>query len=145
MRIEPFRIEDIDRLKNFGGQEYLVSLTERDRFAEGLKGGNHYSLHTADDRLIACIGFAPVHRWRCTAWALLSSGEPHLFAAIHVVARRLLREQPWRRVETYVDPDFAPAMRWVKLLGFEMEHPFKPFFCPDGRGASEWVFLTRAR
>lgn len=141
MRVEEFRLDDLDQLENVGGQEYLVSLTDREKFAFGLKGGNHYSLFS-DDMLVACIGFAPVHEWRCTAWALLKGGEPKLFAAVHIVSRRLLRSQPWRRVEAYVDPTFGPAVRWMQLLGFQIETPYKPYYCPDGRGASEWVFYT---
>ena len=42
-------------------------------------------------------------------------------------------------IEAYPDPSFKPSARWVRLLGFELETPFKPFFFPDGRGAAEWV------
>lgn len=143
MRVERFRVEDIDLFQNYGGQDDLVRLMPRDQVATIISTGNHYSLYSGD-RIVACIGFVPVHEWRCTVWTLLQDGLPELFAGIHIVVRRLIREQPWARIEAYVDPMSVPAVRWVTLLGFECETPLKPYFMPDGRAASEWVFFKRA-
>lgn len=143
MRVEAFRVEDLDRIDNFGGQESLVASLPRDEVAAAICNGNHYSLFSGA-RLAACIGFLPLNEWRCTAWSVLRSGMPELFPAVHKAARRLLLEQPWPRTEIYVDPRSERAMRWAQLLGFSLETAYKPYFFPDGSPASEWVFLKSA-
>lgn len=54
---------------------------------------------------------------------------------------RGLAEAPYSRIEVLVDPAFAPAIRWIRLLGFACETPYKPYYLPDGRAAGEWVML----
>lgn len=142
MRVERFRVEDIDRFPNFGGQESLVARLPRDQVEALTVRGNHYSIFSGE-RIAACIGFIPAHDWRCGVWSLLQSGAPEMFAAIHIVVRRLIREQPWARIEAHVDPEAEASVRWVRLLGFECESPLKPYYLPDGRAASEWVFVKR--
>lgn len=144
MRVEPFRVEDIARFDNFGGQDDLVLRMPPEQVAAITAKGNHYSLFDGD-RPVCCFGFVPAHDYRASAWSLLQAGLPHLFVPIHITIRRLLRQQPWARIETYVDPTSERATRWVRLLGFSCEHPLKPFFLPDGRAAAEWVFFTTAR
>ncbi|MDP2618648.1 MAG: hypothetical protein Q8P46_00485 [Hyphomicrobiales bacterium] len=138
MRTEEFRVEDLDRLKNFGGQEYLVPLVDRGQLATAIQLGAHYSFWSGDD-LVGCAGIIPVHEWRAVTWALLQQGETRRFAGLHRAVSAVLRAQSYPRIEAYVDPAFAPAMRWTAMLGFEIETAFKPFWFPDGRGAAEWV------
>ena len=139
----PFAIGDIELFQNYGGQDYLVPLMEREKLVDMVASGSHYTI-LAEDRILACGGFAPANPYRAVAWALLSEGTPQRFPAVHRMIGRLLNEQPWRRIEAYVDPGFAPAMRWARMLGFELVVPFRPLFYPDGRGAAEWVFYPRA-
>lgn len=142
MRVERFRVDDLDRFENYAGQDDLVRLMPRDDVTTIVARGNHFSLYSGE-RIVACIGFVPVHEWRCTVWSLLQEGMPELFLGVHLIIRRLIREQPWPRIDAYVDPTSPTAERWVKLLGFECETSLKPYFLPDGRAASEWVFLKR--
>ena len=146
MRMERFRIEDIDRIGNFGGQDDLVRAMPRDQIAAVIQSGNHYSLYSGD-YLAACFGFVPANGWRCMGWTLLQSGAPELFSAIHKPIKQAMIKQPWARIEAYVDPTSERAMRWVRLLGFTLETPppYKPFFFPDGRTAAEWAFYNRVR
>jgi len=143
MRIERFSVGHLDSIANYGGQESAVARMPRDEVAATIRTGNHYSLYSGDD-LVACIGFVPANDWRCMGWSLLRSGMPETFTAVHKTVKGLMLQQPWPRIEIYVDPHSEAAMRWAWLLGFSLENPFKPYFFPDGSPAAEWVFLKEA-
>lgn len=138
MKVVPFVPEHIDALRDFGSQDYLVTSGSREELGLLVRHGRHLSFF-AEDVLIGCAGVTPVHEWRGIAWALLRSGLPESFLALHRNVARELSKEPYARIEAYVDPSFKPAVRWIKLLGFRLETPYKAYFFPDGRGASEWV------
>ena len=139
MRMERFKAEDIEKLRDNDGQEYLVSIMDPKMLGNLVSSGDHYSFF-AEDVLVGCGGVAKLNDWRGVAWALFQTGKPQYFLGLHRGALQILRAQPFRRIESYVDPTVPQSVRWIKLLGFELETPYKPYFFPDGRGAAEWVF-----
>lgn len=95
-----------------------------------------------DGEIIACGGLAPAwpdSETRAIAWMLIDRAKPRLFPFIHKNVLRALNEAPYRRIEAFTDPTFKPAERWIRMLGFEIEVPYKPYYFPDGRAAQEWV------
>lgn len=134
-RIVPFEPQHISGLPNASGQEALVRATD---MAAVTAGGVHRSV-LADSLPIACVGVSRIHDYRGFAWAIISSGYPHGFKVVHRAAKRVLALAPFSRIETYVDPRIPENMQWVRLLGFRLEAPYKPYIFPDGRGAAEWV------
>lgn len=144
MRIERFSVDDVDRINNWGGQDMLVSAMTKESIAKTIERGNHYSLFS-DDALIACFGVVPYNDWRCLGWALLRSGAPEMFVSVHQAIRRLMKEQPWIRIEAFTQAGNVLQARWTRLLGFHVETPFKPYYFPDGTAASEWVYLNPSR
>jgi RimJ/RimL family protein N-acetyltransferase len=51
---------------------------------------------------------------------------------IHKAVQRFLEATEFKRVEAFVDSDFEPGHRWIKMLGFEYEGYMKNF-SPLGR------------
>ena len=140
MRAERFQIAHLDLFANYGGQEPLVADLSRDElaFLTEQRPGNHYSLWSGT-RLMACMGVVGLNRFRGAAWALLQRGSPSSFVGVHRLAYRLLRAQPYKRIEATIDPTSWTATRWIAMLGFRLEIAYRPYFFPDGRPAAEWA------
>lgn len=95
-----------------------------------------------DEQVIACGGLLPHWPGRATAWMLISAGAGPHFRAIHAHVRRLLVRSPYTRIEAHVDVGFAPGVRWMKMLGFELE-AYKRAYRPDGADMLEFVRIRR--
>ena len=93
------------------------------------------------DRFLGVGGCVLINRYRAQAWVLLKQTTPADFVGLHRAVRKVLDDSPAKRIEAIVDPTFDEGVRWIKMLGFKCESPYKPFYFPDGRAASEWVRL----
>lgn len=136
--VHPFRPDHIGAFTNHAGQEHLVEALPAEELDRATSTGAHYTLK-AGSQVVACMGVVHINDYRASAWTLLQRLAPARFISVHRAAWHLLRIQPYMRIEAYVDPTMAPATRWMRMLGFRLETPYKPFFFPDGRGAAEWV------
>jgi len=85
----------------------------------------------AEGAPVVCAGIMPLWAGRGMAWACLSADAGRHFMAIHRAAARVFALPRYRRVEAYVDPVWAPARRWVELLGFTREGLMRAFL-PEG-------------
>ena len=89
-----------------------------------------------ENYVLACWGLAEIWPGRADCWALLGDELTGTrFAVLHRwVARQLTtsHENGYRRLETTIDPTFAPARRWAALLGFRREGLLRRYL-PDGR------------
>lgn len=78
-----------------------------------------------DGRAVACGGIATLWRGRGQAWCLLARGIPKwAWISIHRAAVARLREAGARgtwRIEAEALADYAPAVRWLEMLGFTRE------------------------
>ena len=83
-------------------------------------------------KTIACAGILEFWANRGQGWALFSEAALANFTAIHRFTRGVLREQPFARVEIFVDQHHAAAIRWAERLGFEREGLMRRF-TTDGR------------
>lgn len=98
-----------------------------------------------DKNVIACGGLLPVwpnNTTRAMAWMLLANDLGPNFTFIHRAVLKVLNDSPFDRVEAHIDPKFPPAERWIRMLGFRIETPWKPFFFPDGSAAQEWIRIS---
>ncbi|MFO1188511.1 MAG: GNAT family acetyltransferase [Alphaproteobacteria bacterium] len=86
--------------------------------------------------VLVCAGLA--RRWpgRTVGWALLSHKiRPNRFLAVHRLIAAALDRAEMRdpgRIEVQIDPSHAAALRWARLLGFEVEGRMCRYL-PDGR------------
>ncbi len=109
---------------------------------EGMEGDEWNKTAMHDGEVLACGGLLPLwpdNEMRAVAWMHLGMSRPEFFTFIHKQVMKVLVESPYKRIEAFTDPTFPLAARWIKLLGFKNETPFKPFYFPDGRAAQEWV------
>jgi RimJ/RimL family protein N-acetyltransferase len=134
----PFRASHIDEMRSFGGQAWAEAFFDSTdpRSFETL--GPCFSGAVAGE-IIGSAGLIKVHDYRAIAWAILTNEAPKHFVSIHKAVKAFLKDQPFIRVEAYVDEDFAAATRWVKALGFQLETEHLRYFLPDGRSAALWA------
>ena len=138
MILIPFRASHIDEMHGFGGQNWAeVHFDSMDpRSFETM--GPCFS-GAVGGEIIGSAGLVKVHDYRAIAWAILSNDAPNHFKSIHKAAKAFFSDQPFKRVEAYIDEDFPAARRWIEKLGFQLEAEHLRYHLPDGRSASLWA------
>jgi hypothetical protein len=91
-----------------------------------------------DGDVIGCGGLAPQWENRAILWALIGQNAGEHFVKIHRETKKFITLAPYRRIEAQVDVGFEPGIRWMKMLGFELE-AYKRAFRPDGADMLEFV------
>lgn len=135
IRLEPFKAAHLKEV-DWGGQGWLMPY-----FDEVAASGTYSRSAYAGDIFLGAGGVAEVHEFRAVAWVVLVPGQAKRFRALYNLIKKVLSVQIYPRIEAYIDPEFSQAMRMAKMLGFRQEGEVKPYFFPDGRGASEWVVI----
>lgn len=79
-------------------------------------------------------GLADLGAGRAYAWSFLGEAIGPDFIQLHRKVVGYFDNAPYHRIEMHVDVDQPAAIRWARLLGFEMEGTARRFF-PDGRSA----------
>jgi hypothetical protein len=136
MKIVDFEPDDLVELLECGGEAFAAgrSLLIQPGYGQVLKeAGPAWSGFDVYGNLVGCGGVAVEHPGCSTAWTLFNphlSG-PRMFQLTRV-AKRVLASCPTRRVQAHADPSFAPAGRWLALLGFQYEGRLR-CYSPDGR------------
>jgi hypothetical protein len=92
-----------------------------------------------DSVCIAAAGVIPVHRYRASAWALLSErAAPHMLPIVRRM-RAVMNALPYMRYDITVREDFDQGHRFAKLLGAVCETP-KPMRYYGYGGAHEIMY-----
>lgn len=86
----------------------------------------------ADGRVWGSAGIAMLPFGIGTLWAFCDRRAGKYFVSIDRALRRLIDLDPIRRIEASCEVDFAPACRWLELLGFEQEGVLRKYGL-DGR------------
>lgn len=90
-------------------------------------------------QVIAIAGLTLIWRDRAAAWVCLSADFPKgAWVAATRAARRALDNAPVRRIEADVADGFAPAGRWVQMLGFQYEGRMAAYWS-DGSDYHRWA------
>lgn len=122
MNVVDFKAEHIAWLLAQGGREWFGDAPFDDpEYARAIEAtGNAWSLIDGG-RLIGCGGIAKEHDACGTAWTLLTPMSGPCMTRIHRFAMKTLSRCPLRRVQAHVSPDFAQALHWIEMLGFQFE------------------------
>ena len=134
----PFRGHHIAELDNWGAQQWMrTHFGDLDYSVYEQAGPAHTGV--AGDHVVICAGLMRINDYRAIAWAFVADTLPQHMVAAHKAVSRFLERQPFKRVEAFVEPESQAAVRWVQMLGFQLECAEKPFFLPDGGTAAEYV------
>jgi hypothetical protein len=126
--IAPFEPHHLLELELQPGQRVdAATVNHAETLAQSLVSGSVF--HAG--KLAACGGVFELWRGRAMAWAALSADAGPALVEITRHVLRGLNASPFRRVELYARLDFAPSMRWAKLLGFQFESIMRAG-APDG-------------
>lgn len=139
MRVEPFRVEHLQRMDVQDAQRYLLPYVNWD----GVKQLENEWAKTVFDgeRAVLCGGLAPVGGGRAVVWAYFSESAGVRMTWLVRGIKAFLKAAPFRRIEAFVDADFWAGHRLVRLLGFELETPRKRGYRIDGGDSSEYVLF----
>jgi hypothetical protein len=115
-------------------------LTQQEAMA--LENTTAYSLFE-EGRILACFGMIEVWAGRSIGWSYVSQHIGRRYVKLHRAALRVIDMCEWRRLETYVDVDFAEGHRWARMLGFQLEIDRMRNFRPYGMGDSAMYVRIR--
>lgn len=138
MNIIPFEAEHLRALNLQAAQRKFDDEFMPDHARALEMAGNAY---TAMDGgvPIACSGIVEQWEGRALAWAMLADDiGGQRFVRVHRAVRRFIDVAPYRRIEMQVDAEHAQAVRWARLLGFDVESKMRAFL-PNGRDAFMFV------
>lgn len=131
MHIEPFQPKHLEILVLQPSQA-AVSVFFDDEYGHALKAAGPCFTAIHEGEILACAGVVKQWENRAIAWGLISANAGKQFVRIHKAVQRFLEATEFKRVEAFVDSDFEPGHRWIKMLGFEYEGYMKNF-SPLGR------------
>lgn len=131
MRVEPFEPAHLHALTLQPHQAHTADTLRA--LAEIVAGLGPAWTALEGEEVIACAGIAEGE-----VWTLLGEGAgPHMLAMTRAVRRGLLLAGDQRLV-AFIDPHFAPAARWAKMMGFrfaaDSDRP-----CAGGHMAQLWM------
>lgn len=113
--------------------------------AKTLEADGNWSLFADDGEFLGAVGVSAITSHRGLIWAMFNNARPGNSVGIHRATRYIVEEalSKFKRIEAYIDVNYAPGHRAMKTLGFHLETKEKPFYLPDGRTISEYVRFAR--
>lgn len=141
MIVRPWRKGDTERIDIQSAQGYVTSLVDVSVDLTPLSEKGLVWTAEVGDKVLGCWGAVPEWQNRCVVFSLLGADCGKHMAAIHKASLRFLTSIPFRRMEAHVDIGFDQGIRWMKMLGFELE-AYKRAFRPDGADMLEFVRIN---
>lgn len=138
MIVRPWRLGDSEAINLQTAQRYTGELGDVSMDLTPLSEVGLAWTAEAGGEVVMCGGLLPQWENRALAWALVGERAGPHFAAIHRHVKQFLIRSSYRRIEAHVDVGFAAGIRWMKMLGFELE-AYKKAFRPDGADMLEFV------
>lgn len=94
-----------------------------------------------DGKIVAMGGIVPIWEGRGQAWMLVANVAGVRMTHVHRVVLQKLVSSSCTRIEATVDVGFTQGVRWMKMLGFELESYMKAYR-PDG---GDMLMFSRVR
>lgn len=140
MIVRPYKLNDEYNMALQNSQSYMSDYIEEMDLGTLTKVSSTW-VGEHDGKVLAMGGIIPIWQGRGQAWMLISKEAGKHFFHIHKAVKKELIKSPYRRVEATVDVGFAEGVRWMKMLGFEMEGYMKAYR-PDG---ADMLMFARVR
>lgn len=141
MNVASFRAADLKLVRAAAGNVWFGDTLDQPGYGEFLERAGPAWTAFDDVGVIGCGGIMYEHQTLGTAWTLLTPRSGSFMTPLHRYARRALTQCPLVRVQAHVDPGFAPAVRWIEMLGFVREGLLRKF-TPQGR---DMLLFARVR
>lgn len=103
-----------------------------------------YTALGARGKPLICAGIIELWPGRAMAWAAFDWAARPVMLEAHRRALAELDRCPYKRVEMYARPGFAEAVKWAKLLRFDLESCMK-HGAPDGSDLLVYARFKRSR
>lgn len=143
MIVRPYETYDETRLCFDTSQAYMTEyLKGVDLDLEPLAEQNLVWTGEHNDKVVAMGGVIPIWPGRGAAWMWMADVSGRHMVKIHRAVENFLIQSPFRRVEATVDIGFEPGIRWMKMLGFELEGYLKAYK-PDGGDVLSFARVRR--
>lgn len=108
------------------------------------QGWSQKTAFLTPDQPLACAGISELWPGRAMAWAALDYDAGPVLREITKACRVELDRCPYKRIEMYVRPGVVAAVKWAKMLGFELESRMQ-YGAPDGTDLLVYVRFKRSR
>ena len=144
MEFLPFKPYHLDAVRLQPGQQHLMATLRDPDYAACLAIPGFAYTGMIDDKIVGCAGVLPLSPHRAMGWALLSRIPKCAWVRMTrqvLVALETAHQEGYRRIEATVLLSFAPAHRWVELMGFQFEGIMRAY-APDG---SDHALYARIR
>lgn len=138
MIVRPWKRGDCEKIDVQIAQQYVGDLADVSHDLTPLSDLGLAWTAEANGEVIACGGLLPQWENRAVAWMLVGAGAGPYFKAIHRHVKQFLVKSSYRRIEAHVDVGFEQGIRWMHMLGFELE-VYRRAFRPDGADMLEFV------
>lgn len=119
MKVVPFQAEHFWRMDVQPAQKHVRSRVTPEEIAALEKQDAFTAL--VGDNPVMCFGWVPVYEHRALLWALIAADAGPHFVGLTRIAKGVVKDLAFRRLEMEVDWEFEQAHRWAKMLGFTME------------------------
>ena len=123
VRVVAFRPEHVRALELQDAQRFFSGAASGVEYGQALAQSGSAFTALDGDRVIACSGCVEIWDNRAMAWALISKDAGRHMLGVHKAVAGFLAGAKWRRIEATVDVGFEAGMRWMAMLGFELETP----------------------
>lgn len=141
MNAAELRPEHLERIRLQPSQTWAAPLMRGGGYLDALlEDGDAWAVEEGE-RVFGVGGIVRHHAHCGEAWTLLAADAGPVMPIIHRLAKGVLDASPLRRVHAYADPNFWPAQRWLRLLGFELEGRCRAV-TPEGR---DMLLFARVR
>lgn len=85
-----------------------------------------------EGQVLMCTGMVPVFKEYGYLWSVLAPETGLKMVGIHRIAVRFLDTLTVRRLEATVEVGFDAGVKWMEMLGFELEAPRMRCYGPNG-------------
>lgn len=130
MIVRPYEQGDEDNIDLQESQSYMMDHIDNINVAE-LAACSDVWCGEHNGKIVAMGGIVPIWEGRGQAWMLIANVAGVRMTHVHKAVLNALVKSKCTRIEATVDIGFKQGVRWMKMLGFELESYMKAYR-PDG-------------
>lgn len=136
--IVDYKAEHMLALQHTTGHSFIgTTMTAEEAVA--LEKARHSYTGLLDGKPVFCAGVSEYWPGRGEAWAYMPAHTGKVMLQITRIVKRFFEVCDVQRLEAPVYLDFEAGIRWVKMLGFELETPLMRKYAPGGHDCAMYV------